>query len=215
VSGHHNSSTHLNGSGSPSYAPIGSASNSMIKDRLHAAIPQRGDKPMLRPRCRIPGEDLALAPAQRANLLRELANHDDHRERRRLSQKMRRQTSPIPVRLHQRWFLSGEHAAREYCGAPGHAAAPTRDGGRIATQSVYPIVGPGAVNPNRPRTRRHGRHVFEPRRSQGGQCGKGNWDSVYAVDHGGVRCTRGRAKKRRAPPGSSSTCSKTAISSGA
>ena len=56
-------------------------------------------------------------------------------------------------------------------------------------------------------------NVLEPRRSQSGQCGEGGWDSVYVVDHGGVRCERGRAKERHFPLGSSSICSKTAVSS--
>ena len=112
---------------------------------------------------------------------------------------MRSQTSPIPVRLHQRWFFPGELAACEYCGAAGHAVAPTCDGGRITPQLVDSPVGSGNVTASGPRTRRYGRNVFEPRRSQSGQCGEGGWGAVYAVDHGGVRCARGRAKKRRSP----------------
>src|ERR1700722_7218067 len=112
---------------------------------------------------------------------------------------MRSQTSPIPVRLHQRWFFPGELAACEYCGAAGHAVAPTCDGGRITPQLVDSPVGSGNVTASGPRTRRYGRNVFEPRRSQSGQCGEGSWGAVYAVDHGGVRCARGRAKERRSP----------------
>jgi L-lactate dehydrogenase (cytochrome) len=37
---------------------------------------------------------------------------------------MRGQTSPIPLRLHQRWVFPGEHAAREYCGTSTIRALP-------------------------------------------------------------------------------------------
>src|SRR5580700_2870247 len=110
---------------------------------------------------------------------------------------MRIQTSAIPVRLHQRWLLPGEYAAFEYCRLASHAIAPACDGGRIASQLVDPLVGSGAVAPSRPRTRRYGWDVLEPRRSQSRQCGEGGRGSVYAVDHGGVRRARGRAKDWR------------------
>src|SRR5271154_2577496 len=100
---------------------------------------------------------------------------------------MQSQTPSILVRLHQRWLLSGEHAALEYRGDTDHSIATTCDGGRIQNQLVDQVVGSTTVAASRSRARRYGRNVLEPRRSQGGQCGEGSGDSVYAVEHGCVR----------------------------
>src|SRR5580698_562587 len=112
---------------------------------------------------------------------------------------MRSQTSPISVRLHQRWFLPGEHAACEYCGPASHAVAPACDGGRITSQLVDPLVGSGTVAPSRSRTRRYGWHVLEPRRSQSRQCGEG--DRVpFTLSTMGVCDVHEVAQKTGVPP---------------